>query len=273
MPQVSEKGLRFFLDTAADIPRYLLLDHVRIRQILWNLVGNAVRFTDSGYIRISVRTGDCGNAAETTDLIFSVEDTGIGIPPEKRSSIFNVFEQQPGQDQAKYGGTGLGLSITKRLVEMMNGRISVSGKKGRGSIFRVKLNHVRIVRGYNMPSEKEPPREKISDQCLLPVENEENNASCISDPEILRQLPELICLLQNIFLPQWKEISDILIMDDIMKFASDLDGETCKYSIPFLKNYCLILQKYVKNYDITGTKRQLGCFPEILEKVRKLMHP
>jgi len=152
--KTEEKGLKFYLKTDMNLPECLLLDEVRIRQILLNLVGNAVKFTGSGFVRIAVQASAYEKHPDMVDFIFSVEDTGIGIPDDQKETIFNAFEQQKGQNHTEYGGTGLGLSITKRLTEMMGGTISVSGKKGRGSIFTVTLKNVRKTETADVP-EKE----------------------------------------------------------------------------------------------------------------------
>src|SRR5665647_1603330 len=113
----NEKGIKFVIDKVDEIPTSLLLDETRIRQILFNLIGNAVKFTDTGEVRLSVMEKLKEN--DKIDLIISVKDTGIGIPKDQQDRIFEAFNQQEGQRTVKYGGTGLGLTITRRLVEMM----------------------------------------------------------------------------------------------------------------------------------------------------------
>ncbi|MGV3523920.1 MAG: PAS domain-containing sensor histidine kinase [Candidatus Sericytochromatia bacterium] len=127
----------------SDVPQTLYLDEVRVRQVLFNLVGNALKFTHRGRVVLQVR---CLNVcADSVDLIFEIEDTGIGIPSESLEGIFEAFVQQDGQRTKKYGGTGLGLTITRRLVEMMNGRIEVESTPGVGSVFRVWLPKVPLA--------------------------------------------------------------------------------------------------------------------------------
>ena len=143
--KVSQKGLEFIVDIDPDLPRALVLDETRLRQLLLNLVGNAVKFTDSGHIKLSARSRYPEKDRSTLDLIFEVEDTGIGIPEDQIDSIFAAFEQQEGQIHAQYGGTGLGLAITKRLIEMMGGEIYVTSETGKGSIFHVTLKSVTVA--------------------------------------------------------------------------------------------------------------------------------
>src|SRR5690606_14505821 len=103
------------------VPRALVGDPGRLRQIIVNLVGNAVKFTEQGEVVIQVELES--QSAAACALHFSVRDTGIGIPKEKQSMIFNAFEQADNSTTRQYGGTGLGLAITSRLVQMMGGRI------------------------------------------------------------------------------------------------------------------------------------------------------
>lgn len=117
--QITNKNLKFIKDIDESLPTCLILDETRIRQILVNIVGNSVKFTDKGYIKLSARKVWKYKEHNKIDLIISVEDTGIGIPEHQQELIFESFRQQDGQSTRKYGGTGLGFSITKRLVEIM----------------------------------------------------------------------------------------------------------------------------------------------------------
>jgi len=143
--KMAEKGLEFIIEIAPDIPESLLLDEVRLRQIIFNLIGNAVKFTDTGHIKLIVENICNNNDRSSLDLIIAVEDTGIGIPAESKEKIFEAFKQKDGQNTKQYGGTGLGLTITKRLVEMMGGEISVQSESGKGSRFEIILYNVALA--------------------------------------------------------------------------------------------------------------------------------
>lgn len=143
--RMQEKGLRFLVEIDPDIPACLALDEVRLRQTLFNLVGNAVKFTEKGHIRVSVRKEYTCDDQSELDLIIQVEDTGIGIPESEQDLIFQAFQQQTGQDSQKYGGTGLGLAITRRLVELMGGTLQVSSQPGEGSTFSITLYGVSVA--------------------------------------------------------------------------------------------------------------------------------
>ncbi|MCP4353177.1 MAG: response regulator, partial [Desulfobacterales bacterium] len=146
-----EKGIDFYMELDPSLPDGLLLDELRLRQIYLNLVGNAVKFTESGHIRLSLKKHPA-NDSNLLNLIFSVEDTGIGMPENQKKLIFEAFTQQAGQSSAKYGGTGLGLTITRRLVEMMGGEISVESVPKKGSTFHVILKDVSTGTGEDMPA-------------------------------------------------------------------------------------------------------------------------
>ncbi len=130
-----EKGLRLELVEANDVPPVLVGDDLRLRQIFFNLVGNAIKFTDCGGVTITIeRSETCGRAGNC-ELHCCVRDTGIGIAPEKQDRIFNTFEQADSSYVRKYGGTGLGLAISKQLAELLGGRMWVESVPGVGSAF------------------------------------------------------------------------------------------------------------------------------------------
>ncbi len=143
--QIRNKDLALHLDIDPDLPHGLLLDATRLRQVLFNLISNAVKFTDTGHIRIHVHADNVDDHLSKLDLHILVEDTGIGIPEAEVEHIFEIFAQQSGQDVRKYGGTGLGLSITRRLIEMMGGHIHLQSKSGEGSVFSIDLPGIDIA--------------------------------------------------------------------------------------------------------------------------------
>ena len=133
LPSVARKQLDFSWNVSPGTPDILIGDEIRLRQILLNLMGNAVKFTAAGSVttEVSVASFDGSRA----DLQFAVRDTGIGIPVEKQGLIFEPFRQAEGYMTRKYGGTGLGLAIVKRLLDLVGGRIWVESKEGAGSTF------------------------------------------------------------------------------------------------------------------------------------------
>ena len=131
--RAEEKGLELLCDIAPELPVIIRGDSTRLRQILFNLVGNAIKFTSEGQVvlAVEVEREDGGDRV----LHFTVSDTGIGIPKEKQALIFDAFTQADASTTREFGGTGLGLTITSRLIEMMGGKIWVESEPGKGSEF------------------------------------------------------------------------------------------------------------------------------------------
>ena len=128
-----KKGLELACRIGTNVPTMVVGDRVRLRQVIVNLVGNAIKFTDKGEVVLEV---ECQSRTSNHAILhFAVTDTGIGIPPEKQQTIFEVFEQADGSTTRRFGGTGLGLAISSKLVELMHGKISVNSQVGRGSTF------------------------------------------------------------------------------------------------------------------------------------------
>ena len=136
-PRATDKGVAFMVEAAADLPRHVMLDPVRVRQILFNLVGNALKFTPEGEVKVTV--GSRLMDERRAEIHVAVSDTGLGIAPEALSLLFNRFSQVDDSSARKFGGTGLGLAICKQLAELMDGRIWVESEPGQGSTFHVIL--------------------------------------------------------------------------------------------------------------------------------------
>ncbi len=174
--EIDSKNLAFSIALSPDQPEWLYLDEIRIRQILLNLVGNAIKFTEDGFVKISSTYEKKGE--DRVRLIICVEDSGIGIFEEEQETIFKSFEQQSGQDVARYGGTGLGLTITKRLVELMGGVIAVSSTPGKGSRFSVEFLDVKKAFSEKHPLETGPltfENVQFSEARVLVVDDIESN--------------------------------------------------------------------------------------------------
>ncbi len=133
LPAAAEKALRFSSRVAPDVPDALLGDPIRLRQVLLNLLGNAVKFTSAG--SISVEVSATSLPEHSAEVRFTVRDTGIGIPSDKQECIFQPFRQADGSTTRRYGGTGLGLAIATRLVEIAGGRLWLESQEGAGSAF------------------------------------------------------------------------------------------------------------------------------------------
>lgn len=177
--KLEEKALEFRLEVDSTLPKSLLLDEVRLRQILVNLVGNAVKFTQTGYIRVAVYAQESEAAESDVKLLFEVQDTGIGIRKDQLQQIFEAFHQQSGQSVRQHGGTGLGLNITRRLIEMMGGTITARSTEGKGSTFTITMPNILI-------GSLEP--EPISSREISSIEFEAATVLVVDDSNANREL-------------------------------------------------------------------------------------
>ncbi|MBO6794369.1 MAG: PAS domain-containing protein [Balneolaceae bacterium] len=188
--KAKEKNLEFNLTTPKNLPNALLLDEKHLRQVIFNLVGNAIKFTNAGSIDLDVKFTDSNDVESKVDLEISVTDTGIGIKPEQTKKIFQAFEQQGRVIADEFGGTGLGLSICRKLIELMDGDISIKSEHGIGSCFTVTIPNVVIstikskkdnYRNNNFKFNLKPSKVLIADDV---ENNRELLAECLKDQPI-----------------------------------------------------------------------------------------
>jgi PAS domain S-box-containing protein len=173
-PNATRKGLELVVYYAPEAPTGLLGDPLRLRQILMNLTGNAIKFTDSGQVAVRIECGQSTPAGARMNIV--VEDSGIGIPRDKLDHIFEKFVQADPTTTRKYGGTGLGLAITRRLVEMMGGALEVQSTLGKGSRFLVRLE---LPQAPQAAADK--PEVSLSGLRVLVVDDNEINRRVVHD--------------------------------------------------------------------------------------------
>jgi two-component system, sensor histidine kinase len=155
------KGLQLTCTIPANLPRVLVGDAGRLRQVLTNLIGNAVKFTDRGEVAIHVQTIEADD--DIAVVGFEVRDTGIGIPLEKQHHIFDAFAQADGSTTRRYGGTGLGLSIARQLCEMLGGTLELTSESGQGSSFRFTARFGRQQEAENSTESAVPPLPAVAE--------------------------------------------------------------------------------------------------------------
>lgn len=222
------KGLSLRLDISGDFPDYIFMDETRLRQILVNLIGNAIKFTSEGYVRLGVyglpvKPGFIA-------LKIEVEDTGIGIPENQLGLIFRPFTQQDGQDTRKFGGTGLGLTITKRLTEMMCGDITINSTQDVGTIFTIYFEQLKITEIANTQRQRAVSTDiEFSPATVLVVDDVESNRHIIRN--FLREYNLTVIEADNgqagLMLAE-KIKPDIILMDLQMPV---MDGQTATAKI------------------------------------------
>ena len=143
--QAEQKGLKLELTLDENMPKALLFDQVRLKEILINLIGNALKFTEKGYIKVVAMVNEVYEHTSKIDLTIIVKDSGIGISKSNQEKVFNIFEQSESQDTKKYGGTGLGLAISRKLANLMGGSLTLKSELGEGSSFIFGLKNIDIA--------------------------------------------------------------------------------------------------------------------------------
>ena len=192
-PLATEKGLKLSFSNPSPSSILLLGDPLRIRQVIINLIGNAIKFTDQGSVNVFtiLKEEETGKLA----LQITVQDTGIGIPPDKIETIFERFEQIDNTLTRQYGGTGLGLAITRKLVEMMGGRVTVSSELNNGSAFQFTL----LLNRYVQEKEETPVMTELKSNGTEPVVPLNNiHMLVVEDNPMNRTLIEILLEKKNI---------------------------------------------------------------------------
>ncbi|MGK5094499.1 PAS domain S-box protein [Deltaproteobacteria bacterium TL4] len=264
--KIHEKGLDFQIVISPSVPQSLFLDEIRLRQVLLNLIGNAVKFTEKGSIKLSVHAHYTRENRRKLNLIFSVEDTGIGIPEDQLEIIFDSFQQAKDQDHAQFGGTGLGLAITKRLVEMMHGHIFATSELGVTTSFNVILEEVEVASAI---ADEEPQRQERDRDRIQLDEAKELIQSL--EPEIRKKLPELISLL-DLETCQWEALGEALKIRDVQKFATRIQDLGVTYHYPPLTKWGETLHAQACKFDIENLPRTLNYFPQFITTLRSLIN-
>ena len=228
-----QKGLKLMVDVAPEVPDALIGDPLRLRQVLLNLLNNAVKFTHAGSIEMRAGLYERRDGALT--LHFSVSDTGVGIPPDKIEAIFEAFRQADGSVTRNYGGTGLGLTICSRLVNLMNGRVWVESEPGMGSIFHftaVMREASEIPNGQEAPLRPAVHHEHAPSSGSLRILLAEDNAvNQTIMTRALRKLGHSVTIATNgrEALASWQDGDFELVLMDIQMPL--MDGFECTAAI------------------------------------------
>ena len=253
--KLQEKSLEFTAEIDPGLPEFLCLDDLRFRQVLINLVDNAVKFTETGQIRLIAKplTRYDGKTG-VIHLLVQIEDTGIGIQPDKTDIIFESFQQESAGTSRQYGGTGLGLSICKQLITLMGGTISVTSTPGEGSRFDLSLPNVEISK--QMPDKTTPP----------PIYLTQTNAALLDKsltPEIKSRLREQI-------LPQLPQLQEGMKISDIQKLSEEIITMGSRYQITAFENFGRELFNHTASFDIENIRSSLKQLANALEAMNKI---
>lgn len=214
--QAHVKGLELLLDVVPT-ERFVHADPVRLKQILTNLLGNAVKFTKEGEVELKVRSLPCPECRDEMVYSFSIRDTGVGIAPHNLQKIFNAFDQEDSSTTRKYGGTGLGITISNRLLELMNSSLKVESEVNIGSIFSF---NVRLKTEHELY-----PLPKININKALVVDDNSNNLAILNDILVGAGIEtELISNgIEAIEILEARNDFDVAIIDFSMPYMSGID--------------------------------------------------
>jgi len=250
--KIYEKGLDFKIEIDENIPDVLIGDEVRISQVLNNLLNNAIKFTEKGRISLKVKVLNIEN--NLAEILFSISDTGIGIPEDKIDAIFDAFTQADGSITRRFGGTGLGLTISSKIVQEYQGKIWVESEEGKGSTFyftlKLPVSHVKIDE-HGKKEDKKVIFSKTKPDILVAEDNETNQ---ILIKELLTSIGINVTIAEN-GLEAIKILSekdfDLIFMDWHMPIMDGVEALE-------------ILRAVEKGKEVANSK----VSPEILEKLK-----
>lgn len=278
--RVTIKGIGYIEKLNKNFPAEIKFDEVRLRQILINLVGNAVKFTHQGEIRIIVKAlaTKTREDKKLMNLEIRVIDTGIGIPENSFRLIFESFRQHSQLDSRKYEGTGLGLAITKRLVEAMEGKISVESEVGKGSTFKVVFQDVEysevssnvVVSPYisefqKKQDEKYSIREKGESDDMVILDGQVDFSSVKGMDYTL-----LIKRFENELTTKWKMFEKKQPLREIQTFAQDITSMGRSFKLGFIVQYGEQLLSTIENFDVEQMRIKLDFFPDLIKQLKKI---
>jgi PAS domain S-box-containing protein len=275
LQKVEEKQINLEIDISPETPLLLMLDEAHIRQILFNLVGNAFKFTESGDISIRIYIKDKDQVH--VNLNIEVEDTGIGIAEEQQVNIFDAFRQENSKNSRRYGGTGLGLAITKRLVEHIKGTIELISKLGKGSLFHIQFFEIPIISDISSDSFANDTKLNITFEPATIMIVDKNEISSTSQADLRKEnynmadIEQLYSTLTSGLLPRWEEIKDELVLFDIEYFVNSLNTLAEQYNFYYLKEYSQDFKQSINNFHIEKIEILLKKFPLILQEIKKLI--
>jgi signal transduction histidine kinase/CheY-like chemotaxis protein len=260
--RAAQKHLELYAAIDQDVPACVIGDPTRLRQVLVNLVGNAVKFTEQGEIRVDVRSGPRPwHAAMSIGLEFDVRDTGVGIPEAARARLFEAFTQADGSTTRRFGGTGLGLTISKQLIELFGGEIGFESEVGRGTTFKISVPFGRVAK----TREADADEKRLAGRRVLLADDNQGHARVLCD--MLRRAG-----LHATAVASTGEAREFCSRApvDVVLLDSELDGEDVPRLVQELEQRStkvLLLRPRVRS-SLTGAAARKSQTPRLFKPVR-----
>jgi len=254
--QISEKGLTFSILIENQLPQYLLIDAVRLRQVLHNVIDNSIKFTQHGGIELIVKAITDEKDGNTICLQFSIMDSGIGIEKEKLNLIFEAFMQQDGQSTRKFEGTGLGLALCKRLLDVMNGEIKIESVQDKGTKVVIQLFDVQTM-------VKEIQHQNGENEHVPEIIDEKISILKLFDEELIIS-NQIEYIFENELKPLHNELQLAISFKELNWFIKLLEEYGEAIPMQSLVKYAALLIDAVKKHQLIELKRLLGTFNEML---------
>ena len=268
--RADEKGLEFMLDIAPDVPDALIGDVGRLRQVLINLVGNAIKFTERGEVLLKVELD--GPATDTAALRFSVIDTGIGIAPEHQQKVFEAFRQADTSTTRRYGGTGLGLAISSRLVSLMGGAFRLRSELGKGSAFSFAASFAV----QDAPHEIQPQAHAIelAKTRVLVVDDNDTNLRIMDGmlhgwSMIVTLVPSAEKALEELKAANGQSQFDLIITDLHMPHVDGFELVERIRALPVAQKPTILMLSSTSRPDEIARARELGISVHLTKPVRR----
>jgi hypothetical protein len=278
-----------------EVPEAVISDTMRMRQILFNLVGNAVKFTNGGFVQVLAKASPvpgetAPDAPAAVSLLLEVKDSGIGISAEEQSRVFDPFTQQHGQS-GDFGGTGLGLTITRRLVEALGGSIEVDSRPGEGSRFTIRLPRVEVSSaagteergeepgrageggtpgGEEAPAaarrqhragvgEERPPEEVLADYGFTGQDFRPSGERAEEAREVV----------SGALYARWQEISAAFFIEEWREFARETEARGEDLGLAALNRYGRLLREALESFKLSRFRELAALYPLVAETVEK----
>jgi hypothetical protein len=263
--RASEKGLNYRVEVEHGVPSVLVFDALRLRQIMVNLIGNALKFTREGHVHVKADFRRDGEDSREW-LVLTVTDTGIGIDKEQQRAIFEPFYQVDSRNSRDFEGTGLGLNISERLAEAMGGEVSVESVVGHGSTFTLSIP---VTLSEFLPEAVGDMRDETDPNILQSKEAREGipsgpssvriEARCLRDPAGLTEA--LAVLLAS----PWPELVKLVPAQATISFADRISVLASHHGSVSLQDYAARLREAAGTFDLERASKHLNVFPEIVK--------